>query len=296
MSDTDSAPDFLTTKEVAALLRVRERRVYELAAAGEIPCRRAIGKLLFPRREITSWLNGDESAPAEAPILPRIIAGSHDPLLDWAIRESRSGLATSFDGSLDGIRQLANCTAQAAGSHVFVPEKKDWNTGPDFAALKGKPVVAVEWARRQQGLILARNQETAIRKVADLKGKRVIRRQDTAGAAILFNHLAKEAGLSPDDVVTSDEIARTETEAAAAVAAGKADAAPGLESVARQFDLGFLPTMLEVFDLIVYHRAWFDPPIQTLMAFAASPAFRTRAQELGGYNIDRLGTVRRNGI
>ncbi|MEQ9488185.1 MAG: helix-turn-helix transcriptional regulator [Alphaproteobacteria bacterium] len=296
MSDTDSAPDFLTTKEVAALLRVRERRVYELAAAGEIPCRRAIGKLLFPRKEITSWLNGDESEAAETTVLPRIIAGSHDPLLDWAIRESRSGLATSFDGSLDGIRQLANGTAQAAGSHVFVPEKKDWNTGPAFADLKGKPVVVVEWARRQQGLILARNQEAGVRKVADLKGKRVIRRQDTAGAAILFNHLLAATGLTPDDVVACGDIARTETEAAAAVAAGKADAAPGLESVARQFDLGFLPTMVEIFDLIVYHRAWFDPPIQTLMTFTASPAFQTRAQELGGYDIGRLGAVRRNGI
>ncbi len=286
----------MTTKEVATLLRVRERRVYELASAGEIPCRRAIGKLLFPRDEIEAWLNGGETSKPETPDLPRIVAGSHDPLLDWAIRESRSGLATSFDGSLDGIRQLKAGTAQAAGSHVYVPQQEDWNVGPAVADLKGKPIVVVEWARRQQGLIIARDQQDAIKKVADLKGKRVTRRQDTAGAAILFNHLLAEANLSAADIETSGDVARTETEAASAVAAGKADAAPGLESVARQFGLGFLPTKLEIFDLLVYHRVWFDPPIQDLMKFTTTSAFRDRASELGGYDISRLGTVRRNGV
>ena len=32
---------------------------------------------------------------------PRVLAGSHDPLLDWALRESGCGIATYFDGSLD---------------------------------------------------------------------------------------------------------------------------------------------------------------------------------------------------
>ena len=45
-------PLFLTTREVADLLRVKERKVYDLAAADEIPHRRITGKLLFPRAEL----------------------------------------------------------------------------------------------------------------------------------------------------------------------------------------------------------------------------------------------------
>mgnify|MGYP003652046767 FL=1 len=45
-------PSYLTTKEVAELLRVKERKVYDLAGAGEIPHRRITGKLLFPRAEL----------------------------------------------------------------------------------------------------------------------------------------------------------------------------------------------------------------------------------------------------
>jgi len=295
MTETETTPEFLTTKEVAALLRVRERRVYELAAAGDIPCRRAIGKLLFPRDEITAWLNGGNSASKhEDPALPRIIAGSHDPLLDWAIRESRSGLATSFDGSLDGIRQVQDGAALAAGAHVYVPDDDDWNLSPVAAALSEKLVVMVEWARRQQGIILSKDIAETVTAIADLRGKRVLQRQDTAGAAILFNHLLAGSGLTAADTVQCDDLARTETEAAAAVAAGKADAAPGLEAVAKQFGLGFLPTKQEIFDLIVYRHAWFEPPMQRLLGFAQTAAFKARAQELGGYDISRLGTVRWN--
>ena len=48
--------EFLTTRELAAMLRVKERKVYELAADGALPVRRVTGKLLFPRAEIEEWI------------------------------------------------------------------------------------------------------------------------------------------------------------------------------------------------------------------------------------------------
>jgi excisionase family DNA binding protein len=51
MDRDTTAPEFLTTREVAALLRVKERKVYDLASAGQIPCRRITGKLLFQGRD-----------------------------------------------------------------------------------------------------------------------------------------------------------------------------------------------------------------------------------------------------
>jgi excisionase family DNA binding protein len=55
MDRDTTAPEFLTTREVAALLRVKERKVYDLASAGQIPCRRITGKLLLPRSNPGSW-------------------------------------------------------------------------------------------------------------------------------------------------------------------------------------------------------------------------------------------------
>lgn len=298
MTTQSDAPEFLTTREMAARLRVRERKIYEMAAAGEIPHRRLTGKLLFPRAEIDVWLAGGapKAAPgatAAAVMAAAVVAGSHDPLLDWAIRESGSGLATRFDGSLDGLARLAAGEAVAAGLHVFEPESGDWNRAHAAEALGGAPVALIGWARRRQGLLLGPKAAGA-RCVGDLRGLRVARRQAAAGAGLLLAHLMGQAGLAEQDVVFTSELARTETDAAAAVAAGHADAAPGLEAMARQFGLGFAPLMEERFDLAVDRRAYFGPPMQRLLAFARGPAFAAKARALGGYDLAEHGAVRWN--
>jgi excisionase family DNA binding protein len=289
----DSAsPDYLTTREVAALLRVRERKVYDLAAAGEIPCRRLIGKLLFPRAEIEAWLAGSSPRPAAAPG-PGVLAGSHDPLLDWAIRESGSGLASFFDGSLDGLDRMADGTACAAGVHVFDPESGAWNLPEVTRRLGAAPVALIGWATRRRGLILG-PRAAAAQGVADLAGMRIVRRQATAGAGLWLDHALAQAGLA-EAALWTEALARTETEAAAAVASGEADAAAGLEASARPFGLGFLPLVDEAFDLAVDRRAYFEPPLQRLFAFARSPTFAAKAGALGGYDPSQLGVVRWNG-
>ena len=48
--------ELLTTREVAGLLRIKERKVYDLVASGEIPHVRVTGKLLFPRALLDAWL------------------------------------------------------------------------------------------------------------------------------------------------------------------------------------------------------------------------------------------------
>ncbi len=289
-------PAFLTTREVADLLRVRERKVYDMAAAGEIPCHRVTGKLLFPREELSAWIRGAGSHRPREPEPPRVVAGSHDPLLDWAIRASGSGLATLFDGSLDGLERLAGGEALAAGLHLFEPGEAgpEWNRAHVAERLGDRPVVLVEWARREQGLILAPGLAGRVADLEDLEGRRVVRRQPGAGAGRLLEHLLAEAGIPPEAICWTGEPARTETDAAAAVSAGRADAAPGLAAMARAFGLDFLPTLTERYDLVVDRRAWFEPPFQRLLALARGPALAEQADALGGYDLSGLGTVRWN--
>ncbi|NIA69334.1 helix-turn-helix transcriptional regulator [Pelagibius litoralis] len=301
MSELEDSPAFLTTKEVAALLRVKERKVYDMAAEGDIPCRRLTGKLLFPRVELEAWLAGAPAPQPETTITgantgtANVIAGSHDPLLDWAIRESGSGMASFFDGSLDGLARVASGEAAAAGIHVFEPERDGWNRDHVASELAGRPVVLVEWAKRQRGLIVAPGLAQEISEVADLRGRRLVQRQATAGTALLMRHLLKTAGIGENEITLLPELARTETDAAAAVAGGQADAALGLQSMARQFGLPFVATIEERFDLVVDRRSWFDPPLQKLLAFSRTTAFAEKAAGLGGYDITGLGKVHWNG-
>lgn len=288
--------EYLTTKELAELLRIKERKVYELASSGEIPCSRALGKLLFPRAAIDAWIAQHGPSGQAAPTIdrPGVFLGSHDPLLDWAIRESQCGIATYFDGSLDGIARFADGEGIATGLHLRDAHGDGWNRAAVADRFAREPVVLVEWAWRARGLIVADGNPKAIAGIADLAGLRVVPRQAEAGTQQLFDHLAAEASLKPSDW-TEAPIARTEADAALAVLDGTADAALGLESMARQHRLGFVPVLTERFDLLVWRRAWFEPPFQRLLHFVRSDACAAKAKALGGYDQSALGRVHFNG-
>jgi excisionase family DNA binding protein len=222
--------EYLTTKDLAELLRIGERKAYDLASSGEIPCVRAMGKLLFPRAEIVAWLNASRSGPRVAePPLPPIVAGSHDPLLDWALRESGSGLATYYDGSFDGLTRLNDRSAQAAALHIH--EDGGFNTRALHDTLGEAPVVLVEVVQRQRGLLLAPG-TAPVSGFGDLKGRRVILRQDSAASQRLFDTQLQAQGLGRDDLDTLPPCARTEEELAAALRDGKAEAGFGLGALA----------------------------------------------------------------
>jgi putative molybdopterin biosynthesis protein len=290
-------PEFLTTREVAALLRIKERKVYELVAARAIPVSRVTGKLLFPREMVEAWVwrqaefaGGTEGLHARPPVL----AGSHDPLLEWALRESGSELAAFFDGSLDGLARLAAGKAIAAGLHVYEPEAEDWNRGHLERAMAGMPVVLVEWAWRVQGLVVPPGNPKGIAQLGDLAGCTLIPRQERSGSHLLLDYLMRRDGLEPDRLELVAPPARSEADVALAIVEGKADAGFAVETVARQFRLGFVPLFRERYDLAIWRRDYFEPPLQKLLSFARTPAFRRRAEELGGYDVAGLGTVHYN--
>ena len=226
---------YLTVKELADLLRLKERKVYDLAASGEVPCSRATGKLLFPAADIQAWIDGASSGRrAEAPDRPAIALGSHDPLLDWAIRQSRCGLATFFDGSLDGLDRFARAKGVVTGLHVHDPESGDWNVPAATRVAGHENAVLIAFATRSRGLVCG--DDVAPERLADLAGLRVVPRQTESGTDGLFRHLAATEGL---DLETVDfaEVARTEDEAVESVRRGEADVAFGLASVARSYGL-----------------------------------------------------------
>ena len=290
--------DYLTTKELAQLLRIKERKVYELVAEGSVPVSRVTGKLLFPREAIDAWLRRSTEfgrRPAAVRAHPPVVAGSHDPLLDWALRQSGAGLATFFDGSSDGLARMAEGAAVAAGLHLADPEGGDWNVAAVAERLAGEPVVLIEWARRRQGLIVAAGNPLAIASLADLAGRRFVPRQPGSGSQRLAERLfAAEPGLR-DAMEMVEPPARSEADVAQAAASGHADAGLGVKAAARQARLGFVPLAEERYDLVVWRRDCFEPPLQRLLAFCRTPSFAGHAAEIGGYDLSGFGTVRYNG-
>ena len=297
--EAPTTPEYLTVRELAALLRIKERKVYELASSGEVPVSRVTGKLLFPEQEIRAWIaagqsGGDPVASAgTAAARPAIFLGSHDPLLEWAIRQSRCGLATRFDGSFDGLDRFAAGEGVACGLHLRDRDTGAWNVPAVAARFAGANAVLLHWVRRSRGIVLRPADAAGVRGVADLAGRRIVARPAETGTQALFDRLAAEAGLSASDLVVS-EVAPSETDAVQAVAQGGADAAFGLASFARLYNLAFVPVVEEAFDLLLDRKAAFDPPLQQLFDFARGAEFRARVADMAGYDAEGLGAVRWN--
>ncbi len=296
--------ELLTTHEVAEYLRIKERKVYELVREGRIPCSRVTGKWLFPKPLVDLWLAQSTELPeglgggsgAVTLAAPPVIAGSHDPLLEWALRQSRSDLAMLPGGSLDGLARLARRQASAAGMHVLDDESDAYNTPLLARTLAGRPVVAIEWAWRRQGLVVASGNPLGLETIADLAAKkaRVAGRQLEAGSHILLLHLLGRAGLGLEDLDLSAGSAASENDLALAVLEGRADGGLAVEAAARQHRLDFVPLHRERYDLALYRRDYFEPPFQALLEFARGAEFRQRAEELGGYDVSGLGRVTYN--
>ena len=292
-----SASPLMTTAEVADYLRVKERTIYEMVARQTIPFTRATGKLLFPRRLVDAWLEAQTDVPAAgiAPA-PPIYAGSSDPLLEWALRQSGSGLAVLARGSVQGLDDLAAGRAVLAGLHLLDPDSGRWNVAAAQAQLSGARHVLIHWARRTQGLMTAAGNPLGIAGLEDAaaRGLRFATRADGAGSQRLLDVLLARAGLSMADLAVAERPADTHADLATLIETGAADCGLGLQAAAGQ--LGFLPLVAdESFDLAMTRRDYFEPRVQSLLAFAGSADFARRAAHLGGYDLRALGTVIWNG-
>jgi excisionase family DNA binding protein len=289
--------EYLTTAEVAAYLRLKERTVYDLVARRAIPCSRVTGKLIFPRRLVDRWVDANVEVAHGAPLTaPPIVGGSSDPLLEWALRESGSGLATLFEGSAGGLKRFASAEATAVGLHLLDPAGEGYNREA-VRALKGVyDIVLIEWAEREQGLVVARGNPLGLASIRDLarSGARIAPRQAGAGGQVLFDRLAEREGVDRAGLRCVGRTALTDADIAAAVADGEADCGLAIGAVARRFALDFVPLHVERFDLVCRRRDYFEPPLQRLFAFARTPAFAEKAAQLGHYHVEATGGVRFN--
>ncbi|MBL6946327.1 MAG: helix-turn-helix transcriptional regulator [Rhodospirillales bacterium] len=286
----------MNTREVAEYLRIKERKVYDLVRKKRIPCTRVTGKWHFPKNLIDAWLAEGTDVPGSVErrvvLPPAVIAGSHDPLLEWSVRHSDCDLASLTGGSLDGLNKFVKGEAMVCALHVIDPETGGYNV-PVIENLAVPDAVLIEWARREQGLVVAQGNPLGIMGLDDLpqRNARVIQRQDGAGSRILFDHLLSQNGGTLSDLKVLAEPARNETDLGQAISEGKADAGLAVRAAAQAFRLDFISLHVERCDLLVRRRDYFEPPVQKLLAFSRSPGFSSRADEMGGYDVGNTGRV-----
>jgi putative molybdopterin biosynthesis protein len=287
----------LTTSEAAEYLRLKERKLYELVAENAIPCTKITGRWLFPKAELDHWLASSLNRPSglARPEPMPIVGGSHDPLLEWALRESRSGLATLAEGSEAGLERFIQGELVAAAIHLHaLSEDIDANLEAMRTRSNLHDAVLIGLLRREQGLLVAAGNPLGIRSIKDVAARRarVAIRPKGAGAQLLLIALTQQAGLQLDQLSLIEPPCPTGNDVAQAIRAGRADCGIAPRSVANAAGVEFVPLLWERFDLVMRQHDYFRAPLQAFIGFLHSPALRTRAEELGGYDLADAGLVR----
>jgi len=287
-----------TTAEAAAYLRLKERKIYEMVAEGTVPCTKVTGRWLFPKAELDHWLVSSISRPVGTarPDPAPIVSGSHDPLFEWALRESGSGLAMLALGSEAGFSRFAAGETIAAAIHLHALDDLDADANIDALRSRNdlQDAVMIAFCRREQGFLVAAGNPLKLGSIEDIRTKRarIAMRPKGAGAQLLLLALLHRADIVLDQLASVEPVCPTGPDIAQAIRAGRADTGIATRGVANAAGLDFVTIIWEPFDVVMRQRDYFRTPLQSLLKFFHSPDFAARGRELGGYDLSAAGNVR----
>ena len=111
--------EYLTTKEVAAYLRLNEKKVYALVSEGRMPAARISGKWLFPKHLIDRWVEQHTIFPVNSVLESMldemiVIQGSDDWLFSKVVKHFQAArgipVVSASTGCIAGLAAVgANC-------------------------------------------------------------------------------------------------------------------------------------------------------------------------------------------
>lgn len=290
-------PRFMNVRQVARYLQLNEKKVYALVNEGRIPATRLTGKWLFPRDLVDQWLL--ESSHGGLLTDRIVIAGSDDPLLHRAVAlmaadlQGRALVSYAAIGTQLGLAVLARRRADVCALH-WGPATESLQRHP---ALLRQHVQHTDWilvrmCRREQGLMMAPGLWAGERRMEQLFTPEVrwAARQEGAGSQRFLREIIAEHQLDPADRRITAR-AYSERDAAAAIATGQADVAPGVRAAAGEFGLEFLPIGWEAFDLALSRGIFFRTLFRGLLDVLRGAECQRLAQVFGGYDFSECGEI-----
>ena len=292
----EALPRFLSVRQLAELLHVNEKKVYQLAGEGEIPCTKVTGKWLFPTQLIENWIFENSHGGVMTDRL--VVAGSEDMLVQRV--SSRAALAMQDSAMISyspqdtrhGLRMLETGRVDA----TFI----NWGATQDNALRhlgllrnhrNHMNWVVVRVLQRNQGLVyspsaLQTKPDTSLG-IPELVRNAELRwalRRETSGSMRLLQDECTANHVSLDQLNTHIRC-DGERASVAAISMGLADITCGSESAAREYNLGFIPVTSVNLDLVMMRKTYFRTLLQAYLAAFRHAFTQDDIKLLGGYRL-----------
>lgn len=231
----------------------------------------------------------EEGAQAEVTLIGRasrapdlVVMGSHDVALDPVLdRLAEQGLSarTIAVGSMGGLAAAERGECDVAPVHLYDPDTGEYNrhlVRPGLALVSGWERMQGFVFRAADARFAGRTAQEALKDALADPACLMVNRNAGAGTRILIDRLL--AGARPAGYANQP---RSHNAVAAAVAQGRADWGIAIETVARQYGLGFLPIAPEHYDFLLVEARRTRPAVAAFLAALREPAVRARIRALG---------------
>ena len=294
---------FITTKEVAKLLKVNDKMVYSLINEKGLPATKVTGKWMFPQRLVEEWLemNIQNYRQSELDMSSDsgrlLLAGSDDPLFQKTLslfQKKGYGTVAFFAnlGSMGGLKCLRRGLCHIGVCHLLQDDNQEYNF--DFAERElDRPPVFVNFSKREQGILLQKGNPKNIRAIADLARPdvRIVNRPLGTGTRLLLDFEIAKSDISIDSIAGYRHEVSRHLDVGLEIVAGKADAGPAIRAVAGLLDLDFMPLRWERFDLLIARERFFEQGIQQFMGLLHDVSFQQLAESFVGYDLSLCGKM-----
>jgi putative molybdopterin biosynthesis protein len=278
----------------AALIHQAESFLLEAMNSGHSPndIEQAVSIALDRWRKV-------DTSPIEKP--GRIIrfTGSHDLAITWLATHFNNivpghVLELSFNGSLNGLMNLAEGKADMAGCHLWDAETDTYNTAYIKKIFPNQVMAALVLSQRRMGLIVQDRNPLKVNGLEDLikTGVHFINRQSGSGTRVWLDAQLHAKNILPGQIIGYSHEATTHNEVAQAIAEGRATVGLGLEGSARHYGLEFVFLTLEEYDLVFLETHMHEFYFKSLHDWLLNPENRKIIDNLGGYVTTHSGEIK----
>ncbi|MBU6468765.1 MAG: helix-turn-helix transcriptional regulator [Betaproteobacteria bacterium] len=213
-------------------------------------------------------------------------------LLNEFLNQRGIELDFNYRGSKESLDAFSRQICDIAGFHVPLGELEK----PYLDLIKvplPDDVRYIELARRNQGLIVAKNNPKSIHQIEDLARPEVlfVNRQPSSGTRLTLDMLLRKHRLSTNSIKGYGNTEYTHAAVGAYIASGKADVGLGVETAAKQFDLDFIPLYTERYFYLCNESLLSDNRFTPILALLYDRDFLEAMGHLTGYSAEHTGRI-----
>ena len=200
-------------------------------------------------------------------------------------------LVLAHRNSSQALLLLKQGRIHIAGTHLRDEASGESNL-PAIRQMFARDAVAViSYALWEEGIVTAAGNPKGIRGIGDLARKDIclVNREAGAASRLLLDSNLKRLRIDPRRVAGYERLASGHLEAASQVQARAADCCIATRAAAQVFGLGFLPLVVERYDLAIRRQHLDLPAVQAMLDTLSRSSFRRELEGVGGYDTRTAG-------